>query len=222
MDEGIGSGSNGMLDVGGNLVLGGTLDIDLLNSFAPTNGQVFDLINYNGLESGQFAGITGSDASEWTIDYNQGQVDLEFNKPVTNLARSGLRCDAYAPGGGPGRSGIRRGQAPGRARAALSFSADRRPGVSSGRPPALTRRSARVRKSCFRRREGPHGPRAAVRGVASHRWSPGPTGRSGAMSWAVAAVGLRSPEAARGTSAVLRQTRKGVLDGGPTLARFKA
>ncbi len=79
LDEGISSLVHGMLSVTGNIDLGGTVDISLLGGFVPANNQEFELIGYSGGKSGAFAGVTGSDAAEWTVLYIPGQVDLEFN-----------------------------------------------------------------------------------------------------------------------------------------------
>ena len=82
LDEGIGSLDHGQLSVTGNIDLGGTVDISLLGGFVPANNEEFELINYSGAKLGAFSGVTGSDASEWTVVYNPGQVDLEFNASI--------------------------------------------------------------------------------------------------------------------------------------------
>ena len=76
----LGSAGGSQLDVTGNLVLGGTLDIDLLGRAAPTSGSVFELASYTGSISGGFSEIEGFNASDWTLVYTTpGQVDLEYN-----------------------------------------------------------------------------------------------------------------------------------------------
>src|ERR1017187_6939436 len=82
LDEGIGSLDHGQLSVTGDIDLGGTVDISLLGGFVPANNEEFELINYSGAKLGAFSGVTGSDASEWTVVYNPGQVDLEFNASI--------------------------------------------------------------------------------------------------------------------------------------------
>jgi len=82
LDEGISSLDHGELSVTGNIDLGGTVDISLLGGFVPADNQEFELIGYSGGKSGAFSGVTGSDASEWTVLYNPGQVDLEFNASI--------------------------------------------------------------------------------------------------------------------------------------------
>jgi hypothetical protein len=86
--EGIESATHyGTFNVSGNLTLGGTLDINLLNGFDPTSGEIFDLMNYSGTESGEFAPVAG-----WTVLYDLNgnqQIDLEY-KPVSESTNSAL------------------------------------------------------------------------------------------------------------------------------------
>ena len=74
--EGIGSGGSGMFDVTGDINLGGMLDIGLLGGFNPANDEVFNLIQFNGAETGYFSGIEGSDAAGWTVLYGAKVSDL--------------------------------------------------------------------------------------------------------------------------------------------------
>jgi hypothetical protein len=92
--EGIDSASNGLLSITGDATLGGTLDINLLGGFTPTNGETFELIGFSGTETGAFSGISAADRADWTVLYQAGQVDLEFtgnaaptsNTPEPNFA----------------------------------------------------------------------------------------------------------------------------------------
>jgi hypothetical protein len=71
------------LDITGNASLNGTLHINLLGGFTPFQGELFTLMTLTGgLETGAFAGITGSDASNWIVLYNGNNVELEFGTAV--------------------------------------------------------------------------------------------------------------------------------------------
>ena len=84
---------NGKFDVTGNITLGGILDIELLNGFTPTTGELFTLMDFSGTENGIFSSIIGSDLGDWSVLYNpgnNGQVDLEFvGRPNTAVPDSG-------------------------------------------------------------------------------------------------------------------------------------
>ena len=61
------AGEFDVLSVGGELTLGGTLEIDFLNGFLPEAGDVFDFITHGGL-AGQFDGFTvGGVSPAWTF-----------------------------------------------------------------------------------------------------------------------------------------------------------
>ena len=80
----LGSTGGSQLDVTGDLILGGALDINLVGRGALTNGNMFELVSYTGSISGEFTGINGYNASDWTLVYNNpGQVDLEYNAGTT-------------------------------------------------------------------------------------------------------------------------------------------
>jgi fibronectin-binding autotransporter adhesin len=96
--EGIDSLGNGVLSLDGNLSLAGTLDINLLGGFTPADSQIFELASFTGAESGVFSGIIGSDASDWTVLYNPGQVDLEFNKPIGGVPDTTSTLTLLGPG----------------------------------------------------------------------------------------------------------------------------
>jgi len=94
--EGIYSATlNGVLDVTGDLKLGGTLDFDLIGGFTPTAGEIFDVINVtDGTISGAFSSISGADPGDWIVLYNPAgnqQVDLECVRvPVPDISTSAL------------------------------------------------------------------------------------------------------------------------------------
>jgi hypothetical protein len=93
--DGIGASATGVFDVTGSLNLNGTLEINLVGGFDPTNGEIFELASYTGSETGAFAGITGSDAGDWTVLYKPGQVDLEFDaRKVSDSSPTSLLLDA--------------------------------------------------------------------------------------------------------------------------------
>jgi hypothetical protein len=83
--EGIGLSASGLLDVSGSVTLDGTLEINLLGGFTPTDGQIFDLIAFSGEEINEFSKIIAADSADWRVLYNpndNGQVDLEFDTGV--------------------------------------------------------------------------------------------------------------------------------------------
>jgi hypothetical protein len=75
-----------------NLLLGGTLDVELINSFAPSAGQVFPFLTYTG-------GIFGSFATEllpalpgglfFDVAYNTGVISLQVEGVLGDYNRSG-------------------------------------------------------------------------------------------------------------------------------------
>ena len=77
--EMIDAGSNGMFTITGNVNLDGAINIDLLNGFTPATGQLFTLVDYSGSCYGAFSTIIGSYPGDWTLLYNPGQIELEFN-----------------------------------------------------------------------------------------------------------------------------------------------
>ncbi len=77
------------LAVTGLATLGGTLELAFLHAFSPTNGAVFDLFNWNGGVSGQFATIEASalaDGLEWDTSalYSTGTLAV-IPEPATGL-----------------------------------------------------------------------------------------------------------------------------------------
>jgi hypothetical protein len=89
----IDSGSYGTFTINGNVNLDGTLNIDLLNGFRPTTGQLFPLMDYTGTLNGTFAGIGGTDPNGWTLLNNPGQIDLEFTGGVLPIPEPGVWLD---------------------------------------------------------------------------------------------------------------------------------
>jgi hypothetical protein len=88
MVAGFGFSTSSQLMVTGNVTLDGILQINLLRGFTPFNGQLFDLISFSGVESGQFSGILGASQAFWTVLYNpnnNGKVDLQYNHPVSGV-----------------------------------------------------------------------------------------------------------------------------------------
>jgi fibronectin-binding autotransporter adhesin len=89
-DELIGASGNGLLEAGNsNITLdpGALLNIDLLNGFAPTDGETFDIML--GLQiSGTFANAptTGfqMDGYDWTIAYDTHDIVLDAVSPVNS------------------------------------------------------------------------------------------------------------------------------------------
>ena len=79
-DELIGPTGSGLLDVAGTIDLDGSLSIDLLSAFTPTDLETFDIMNYAGAEMGEFTNAPTSgfmmDGWNWEIDYGGGEVIL--------------------------------------------------------------------------------------------------------------------------------------------------
>lgn len=78
---GTGLGGFGALSVFGNIILGGPLQVVLLNGFTPVSGDRFDFIAYSGTRTGAFAsedfptllpGLSGT----LTYDDLHGDVEL--------------------------------------------------------------------------------------------------------------------------------------------------
>jgi hypothetical protein len=77
MDELIGAGAHGVLDVKGAAGLGsGALSITLLGGFDPV-GDKFDILNYESF-SGTFSNGTSfvADGYDWTLNYGKNDVVL--------------------------------------------------------------------------------------------------------------------------------------------------
>lgn len=77
------------LAVAGLATLGGTLELAFLHAFSPTNGAVFDLFDWSGGVSGQFATIEASalaDGLEWDTSalYSTGTLAV-IPEPATGL-----------------------------------------------------------------------------------------------------------------------------------------
>ncbi len=90
-DELIGPTGSGLLDVAGTIDLDGSLSIDLLSAFTPTDLETFDIMNYAGAEMGEFTNAPTSgfmmDGWNWEIDYGGGEVILTAESesgPPTN------------------------------------------------------------------------------------------------------------------------------------------
>jgi hypothetical protein len=83
LDELIGAGSNGVLDVKGKAGLGsGALSITLLGGFDPV-GDKFDIMNYKSL-SGDFSNGASfvADGYDWTLNYGSKDVVLTAVSPA--------------------------------------------------------------------------------------------------------------------------------------------
>jgi fibronectin-binding autotransporter adhesin len=93
-NELIGTGGNGLLDVNGAATLGASedLSIKLLTGETPTDDEMFDIMNYSGTETGQFANAGSGDFTmdgwNWLInyDYDGDEVLLEALSPVTTTS----------------------------------------------------------------------------------------------------------------------------------------
>ncbi len=79
-----------VLDIGGSASLGGMLDISLNNSFLPTNGEMFQILDATGgLGGTTFASLTGSTSfgsgGSWDVLYGADTVTLEaaYTKSAT-------------------------------------------------------------------------------------------------------------------------------------------
>lgn len=85
--EDFSGGTNfGALDVTGLTTLAGTLDINLLDNFFPTNGEQFAILESTGGLSGSFSTIDGLNfgqggAGRWTISYSNNTVTLTADTP---------------------------------------------------------------------------------------------------------------------------------------------
>jgi hypothetical protein len=92
MFESIDDSSNGILDVTGNVGLTGWLDVGLLDGFTPVDGREFTFLKYSGTESGTL-GVIGPASADWTVIYEPGFVELEFNRVSLNtVADKGMTC----------------------------------------------------------------------------------------------------------------------------------
>jgi len=70
----------GFLNVTGNALLNGTLDISLLNGFMPTVGETFEFITTGGSVNNEFATVNGlniGNGDEWEVVYGPNYVELE-------------------------------------------------------------------------------------------------------------------------------------------------
>jgi T5SS/PEP-CTERM-associated repeat protein len=73
-------GNYGQLDITGNAILNGTLDIDFIDGFVPANGETFDFINVGG--TGNFSGlniVVNGIGGTYTDSFINGQWDFTAN-----------------------------------------------------------------------------------------------------------------------------------------------
>lgn len=73
---------SGPLDVTGNVGLDGTMDIEILHGPGLFAGELFDVIDFTGTETGTLS-RSAQEQQNWTVIYGANQVDLEFGAPVT-------------------------------------------------------------------------------------------------------------------------------------------
>jgi hypothetical protein len=116
----ISDGANDFLGISGNALLGGTLDVDLLDGFLPSRGSSFDILHADATLSGIFSLLdlpVLPDGERWNIVYGPHDVflDVTTSAPVpvpstlllmaAGLFGLGLRLRWPVRGRGAGRDG---------------------------------------------------------------------------------------------------------------------
>jgi hypothetical protein len=68
------------LDAGGDVTLGGAIDVDLLGNFVPTIGSVFQVVSTTGNVSGKFstASLPAVENAAWQLSYGEESVSLRL------------------------------------------------------------------------------------------------------------------------------------------------
>jgi hypothetical protein len=101
LDIEVGPSGNGLLNVGGNLTLDGTLNVIQLAGFAPTVGQSFEFLTF-GTDTGSFTTMEGTTISTDealmldTSDSNDLRLAVVSTAPAASSARSTLKTQASA------------------------------------------------------------------------------------------------------------------------------
>ena len=108
---GTSAGSSGydQLNHSGSVIIGGGLDIQIINGFVPSYGQVFDVMTWEGTSSGSFGGIVGTRISNSLAvipRYTNNSVELVTTGPGdANLDGRVSIADFSAMQNGFGKSG---------------------------------------------------------------------------------------------------------------------
>jgi len=95
----VGPSGNGLLNVGGNLSLNGTLNVIQLAGFAPAVGQSFTFLTF-GTESGAFTTVEGTAIGTTealsldTSDTNDLRLDVISTAPAVSSAGGVLKTQA--------------------------------------------------------------------------------------------------------------------------------
>ena len=101
LDIEVGPSGNGLLNVGGNLTLNGTLNVIQLAGFAPTVGQSFTFLTF-GTDSGAFTTLGGTAIGTTealsldTSDSNDLRLDVVSTAPTVSSASGVLKTQASA------------------------------------------------------------------------------------------------------------------------------
>jgi outer membrane autotransporter protein len=80
----------GVLDVGGNAILGGTLELSYLNGFRPFAGEVLDFLNVNGTTTGTFSAVTLNGLPTFVISDTIANGVLTVNSVSRNYTNAAL------------------------------------------------------------------------------------------------------------------------------------
>jgi hypothetical protein len=101
LDIEVGPSRNGLLNVGGNLTLDGTLNVIQLAGFAPAVGQSFTFLTF-ATDTGSFATVEGTTIGNGealsldTSDTNDLRLDVVSTAPPTTSAGGALTTQASA------------------------------------------------------------------------------------------------------------------------------
>jgi hypothetical protein len=99
LDIEVGPSGNGLLNVGGNLTLDGTLNVIQLAGFAPAIGQSFTFLTF-ATETGAFATVEGTTIGNGealsldSSDTNDLRLDVVSTAPLSSSASSVLKTQA--------------------------------------------------------------------------------------------------------------------------------
>jgi hypothetical protein len=101
LDIEVGPSGNGLLNVGGNLTLDGTLNVIQLAGFAPAIGQSFTFLTF-ATDTGAFTAVQGTTIGNGetlsldTSDTNDLRLDVVSTVPLASSAGSVLKTQASA------------------------------------------------------------------------------------------------------------------------------
>ncbi|TAE07120.1 MAG: choice-of-anchor D domain-containing protein, partial [Bacteroidetes bacterium] len=84
------------LQINGDAILGGTVQVVLINSFAPAGLQTYNALNATGSVTNTFAtAVFPSASGAWSMSYNATNANVEYNQalPITLLGLKGERVE---------------------------------------------------------------------------------------------------------------------------------